>query len=90
MFGVDTVSATDVWTKSVPTSENETIHLDVSPFVEVTLKDGLQIPSVIFPKYNNYPLREDFDSHATEIIIPVDDIGIKINEGKYNFLLKTF
>ncbi|KAG8198293.1 hypothetical protein JTE90_021547 [Oedothorax gibbosus] len=80
VFGVDTVSATDVWTKSVSTSENKTINLDVSPFVELTTKGGVQMPSVIFPKYNNYPLREDFDSHDTEIIIPVEDIGIKRNE----------
>ncbi|GIY99160.1 protocadherin-like wing polarity protein stan [Caerostris extrusa] len=51
-------------------------YLDVSPFVEFYVNDGTEIPSVIFPKYNNYPIRENVESLSAEIIIPFNSIGI--------------
>ncbi|CAL1267158.1 unnamed protein product [Larinioides sclopetarius] len=78
VFGVDTVSSSDVWISSdVQNSENETKNLDVSPFMELHAADGAQKPSVIFPKYNNYPIRENFESHSAEIILPLKSIGIR-------------
>ncbi|GFW16199.1 protocadherin-like wing polarity protein stan [Trichonephila clavipes] len=75
VFGVDTVSSADVWISS--TIENETRYLDVSPFVEFNVRDGEETPFAIFPKYNNYPIRENFEKNSAEIILPFSSIGIK-------------
>lgn len=74
---MDTLSSTEIWHSSnMETNVNETRYLDVSPFAEFNMIDG--VPFVVFPKYNNYPLRED---HSVEIMLSFNKLGIKTFHG---------
>lgn len=81
---MDTVSLEDLWLSSnQANTDNETDVMEISPYVEFTLADGMKIPSIIFPKFNNYPIRDDFENHLAEAIIPFNVAGIKEFDSKY-------
>lgn len=89
VFGVDTVSLEDLYASSTQSdSVNSTEKMEVSPFVEITAANGMKTPSIIFPKFNNYPIREDFENHLAEAIIPFNVAGIKDLDGKFSMYIK--
>lgn len=90
VFGVDTVSLEDLYASSSQSvTINSTEKMEISPYIEFTAADGMKTPSIIFPKFNNYPIRDDFEHHLAEAIIPFNVAGIKELDGKTFRILKT-
>lgn len=91
VFGVDTVSLEDLWaTANQADFYNVTDKLEISPFVDFTVSDGEKVPSIIFPKFNNYPIRDDFENHLAEAVIPFNVAGLKDFDGKFCACSKFF
>lgn len=92
VFGVDTVSLEDLWASSLSDDEtaNMTSTMEISPYVEFSLTDGFKAPSIIFPKFNNYPIRDDFENHLAEAIIPFNVAGLKDFDSKLLLLVVDY
>ncbi|GFV09493.1 protocadherin-like wing polarity protein stan [Trichonephila clavipes] len=80
VFGLDTVSASELW--SFPPSEssgvNMTLNAETSQFVD--LSDPEDGPSVLIPKYNNFPKCKKFSDDTTRAILPLKNLNIKAVE----------
>lgn len=76
VFGLDTVSPSELWNLQHILQENNsaTVKADHSPFLDVS---SLQAPAVIIPKFNNYPIRKSFSDQVTGAVIPLELVGIK-------------
>ncbi|GIX77506.1 cadherin EGF LAG seven-pass G-type receptor 2 [Caerostris extrusa] len=89
VFGLDTVSASELW--SFPTANanrNGNMSQETSQFLDMSdLDDG---PSVLIPKYNNFPKCKKFSDDITRAMIPLKHLNIKSLEGKIFLSSKPF
>ncbi|XP_035231471.1 protocadherin-like wing polarity protein stan isoform X2 [Stegodyphus dumicola] len=79
VFGLDTVSASELW--CLPPGQentnfaNASLSPEMSKFVEVIdMEEG---PSVLIPKYNNFPVRQKYMDDVTRAIVPLKNLNIK-------------
>ncbi|XP_023244632.1 protocadherin-like wing polarity protein stan isoform X2 [Centruroides sculpturatus] len=79
IFGLDTISTAELWGYSILRDNNKnstySLHPEPSAYLEIFHEDSG--PSVIIPKYNNYPVRKHYADDITRAIIPLKTIGVK-------------
>ncbi|KAG8196303.1 hypothetical protein JTE90_013791 [Oedothorax gibbosus] len=87
VFGLDTVSASELWSYpphyDLSSSHNLTLTPETSQFVEVS-SDPEEGPSVVIPKYNNFPKSKVLGDEVTRAFIPLRNLNIKSVEDTKN------
>ncbi|CAL1293860.1 unnamed protein product [Larinioides sclopetarius] len=89
VFGLDTVSVSELWSYphgSEHTARNTTLTPETSQFVDISDPDDG--PSVLIPKYNNFPKCKKFSDDITKAFIPLKILNIKSIEDSKNLKQK--
>lgn len=87
VFGLDTVSASELW--SYPPGYETTVNFnasfspETSKFLEIN--DPEEGPAVFIPKYNNIPVRRRYMDDVTKAIISLKNLNVKPPDGEFFF-----
>ncbi|XP_067133004.1 protocadherin-like wing polarity protein stan isoform X2 [Centruroides vittatus] len=81
ILGIDTVE-TMVYLSQF--QKNDSHHLSSLPFLDFTLSS--RAPSIILPKYNNYPNQKKITGDTTKVFIPLKLIESKIPKAKQKYI----